>query len=173
MGIQTRREVSTRFSKYHVVPMHNSTAKDGKQNHTTGLALPRSDDMDETDLEVTEIVEGTAANRNVSEDRLLFSVTNGQSTADNLYDMTLPSVNAFRMINSENRWLKRYLPDGHNSQIGNVIDREEVTTEDGEQWYKMKMPFYSTEFYLVGKQNDYIYTLRGDGEKEMVCVKIL
>ena len=28
MGIQTTREVSTRFSKYHVVPMHNSTAKD-------------------------------------------------------------------------------------------------------------------------------------------------
>ena len=32
---------------------------------------------------------------------------------------------------------------------------------------------YSTEFYLVGKQNDYIYALRGDEEKEMVCVKIL
>ena len=58
MGIQTTREVSTRFSKYHVVPMHNSTAEDGKQNHTMALALPRSDDMDETDLEVTEIVEG-------------------------------------------------------------------------------------------------------------------
>ena len=27
MGIQTTREVSTRFSKYHVVPMHNSTAE--------------------------------------------------------------------------------------------------------------------------------------------------
>ena len=41
MGIQTTREVSTRFSKYHVVPMHNSTAEDGKQNHTTGLVLSR------------------------------------------------------------------------------------------------------------------------------------
>ena len=177
MGIQTTREVSTRFSKYHVVAMHDSTAKDGKQNHTTGLALPRSDDVDETDLEVAEIVEGTAANRNVTEDRLLLPVTNGQSTTDNLHDMTLPLTNTFRTINSENRWLKRYLPDGHNSQIGNVINREEVTTEDGEQWYKMKIPylkrFYSTEFYLVGKQNDYIYTLRGDEEKEMVCVKIL
>ena len=78
MGIQTTKEVSTRFGKYHVVPMHNSTAKDGKQNHTTGLALPRSDDV---------------ANRNVTEDRLLFPVTNGQSTTDNLHDMTLPSAN--------------------------------------------------------------------------------
>ena len=134
MGIQATREVSTRFSKYHVVPMHNSTAEDGKQNHTMGFALPTSDDVDEADLEVTEIVEGTVANRNVSEDRLLFPVTDGQRTTDNLHDMTLPSANTFRMINSENRWLKRYLPDGHNSQIGNVIDREEVTTEDGEQW---------------------------------------
>ena len=31
----------------------------------------------------------------------------------------------------------------------------------------------STEFYLVGKQNDYIYTLRAGDEKEMECVKIL
>ena len=84
MGIQTTREVSTRFSKYHVVPMHNSTAEDGKQNLTTSLALPRSDDVDETDLEVAEIVKGTAANRNVTEDRLLFPATNGQSTTDNL-----------------------------------------------------------------------------------------
>ena len=177
MGIQTTREVSTRFSKYHVVLIHNSTAEDGKQNHTRGLALPRSDDVDEADLEVAEIVEGTVANRNISEDRLLFPVTNGQSTTDNLHDMTLPSANTFRMMNSENRWLKRYLPDGHNSQIGNVIDREEVTTKDGEQWYKIKIPylkrFYSTEFYLVGKWNNYIYALRGDEEKEMVCVKIL
>ena len=157
--------------------MDNSTAEDGKQNHTMGLALPRSGDVDETDLEVAEIVEGTAANRNVTEDRLLFPVTNGQSTTDNLHDMTLPSANTFRMINSENRWLKIYLPDGHNTQIGNIIDREEVTTEDGEQWYTIKIPylrrFYSTKFYLVGKQNNYIYALRGDEEKEMACVKIL
>ena len=131
MAIQTTRKVSTRFSKYHVVPMHNSTAEDGKQNHTTGLALPRSDDVDEADLEVTEIVEGTVANRNVNKDRLLLPATNGQSTTDNFHDMTLPSANTFRMINSENRWLKRYLSDGHNSQIGNVINRQEVTTEDG------------------------------------------
>ena len=176
MSIQTTRKVSTRFSKYHVVP---------KQNHTTGLVLPRPEDVYETDLKVTEIVEGTTANRDVSEpglrettqDRLLFPVTDCQSTSDNLQNMTLPSANTFRTINSEDRWLKRYFPDGHNSQIGNVIDREKVTTEDGEQWYKIRIPylqrFYNTEFYLVGKQNDNIYTLRGGKKKEMVCVKIL
>ena len=149
MGIQTTREVSTRFSKYHVVPMHNSTAKDGKQNHTTGLVLPRPEDVDETDLEVTEIVEGTVANRDGSkpglrettQDRLLFPGTDGQSTTDNLHNMALPSANTFRTINSEDRWLKRYLPDGHNNQIGNIINREEVTTEDREQWYKIRIPY--------------------------------
>ena len=71
------------------------------------------------------------ANRDASKDKLLFPVTNGQGTTGNLHGMTLPSANTFRMINSEDKWLKRYLPDGHNSQIGNVIDREEVTTDDG------------------------------------------
>ena len=40
MDIQAIREVSTKFSNYHVMPMHNSTAEDGKQNHTTSLVLP-------------------------------------------------------------------------------------------------------------------------------------
>ena len=177
MGIQITKEVSTRFNKYHAVPMHNSTAKDGKQNQTLGLTLPRPEDVDDTDLEVTEIVEGTLANRDPNKDRLLFPVTNGQGTTGNLHDMTLPSANTFRMINSKDKWLRRYLPDGHNSQIGNVISREEVTTDDREQWYKIKIPylrrFYSTESYLVGKQNDCIYALRSDEEKEMVCVKIM
>ena len=177
MGVQITKEVSTRFNKYHAVPMHNSTAEDGKQNHTMGLTLPRPEDVDDTDLEVAEIVEGTFANRDASKDRLLFPVTNGQGTTGNLHDMILPSANTFRTINSKDKWLTRYLPDGHNSQIGNVIDREEVTTDDGEQWYKIKIPylrrFYSTESYLVGKRNDYIYTLRSDEEKEMVCVKIM
>ena len=121
--------------------------------------------MDETDLEVAEIVEGMMANRNTSEPRMReatpdgfsfgtshrpnYSVTYGQNTTDNLHNLTLPSANTFRTINSEDKWLKRYLPDGHNSQIGNVIDKEEVTTEDGEQWYKIRIPylwrFYNTE----------------------------
>ena len=177
MGVQITKEVSTRFNKYHAVPMHNSTAKDGKQNHTLGLTLPRPEDVDDIDLEVAKIVEGTLTNRDTSEDKLLFPVTNGQGTTGNLHDMTLPSANMFRMINSEDKWLRRYLPDGHNSQIGNVIDREEVTTDDGEQWYKIKILYlrrlYSTESYLVGKHNDCIYALRSDEEKEMVCVKIM
>ena len=49
-------------------------------------------------------------------------------------------------------------------------------TQDGEQWYKIRIPylqrFYNTETYLVGKQNDYIYALKGE-EKEMLCIKIL
>ena len=57
-----------------------------------------------------------------------------------------------------------------------MIDKEEVTTKDGEQWHKINIPylwrFYNTEVYLVGKQNDCIYALRGK-EKEMVCIKIL
>ena len=133
MGVQITKEVSTRFNKYHTVPMHNSTPEDGKQNHTLRLTLPRSEDVDDSDLEVMEIVEGTLANRDTSKDRLLFPVTNGQGTRGNLHDMTLPSANTFRTINSKDKWLRRYFPDGHNSQIGNVIDREEVTTDDREQ----------------------------------------
>ena len=109
MGIQTTREVSTRFSKYHVVPMHNSTAEDGKQNNTTGLVQPRSEEMDEANLEVAEIVEGTMSNRNTSElrigeatpDRFLFGTLqrsnyqaiDGQSTTDNIHNLTFPSAN--------------------------------------------------------------------------------
>ena len=55
------REVSVKFNQYHVVSIHNSTVEDGEQNHTTGLTLPRSQDSDETDLEVAEIVAGTAS----------------------------------------------------------------------------------------------------------------
>ena len=42
LGIQPIREVSTRFSQHHVVPMHNSTAEDGKQGHTISLVTPRT-----------------------------------------------------------------------------------------------------------------------------------
>ena len=61
MATLVSREVSTKFNQYHVVPMHNSTAEDGKQNHTTGLMIPRNQDSNETDLEVAEIVVGTAS----------------------------------------------------------------------------------------------------------------
>ena len=37
-----------------------------------------------------------------------------------LNEITVPAVNTFTAIRSDDEWLKRYLPDGHNSQIGNV-----------------------------------------------------
>ena len=51
MGTLVSREVSTKFNQYHVVLMHNSTAEDGKQNHTTGLVIPTNQDSDETDAQ--------------------------------------------------------------------------------------------------------------------------
>ena len=88
----------------------------------------------------------------------------------------MPAANTFTTIRGEDEWLKRYLPDGHNSQIGNVPNRVEITTEDGEEWYRIRIPylekFYNTEVYLVGKKNDIIYALRGE-EKKMVFVRIL
>ena len=61
LGTLVSREVSTKFNQYHVVPMHNSTTEDGKQNHTTGLVIPRNQDSDETDLEEAEMVACTAS----------------------------------------------------------------------------------------------------------------
>ena len=61
MGTLVSREVSTKFNQYHVVPIHNSTAEDGKQNHTTGLVILINQDNDETDLKVVEIFAGTGS----------------------------------------------------------------------------------------------------------------
>ena len=61
LGTLVPREVSTKLNQYHVVLIHNSTVEDGKQNHITGLTLPRNQDNNETDLEVAEIVVGTAS----------------------------------------------------------------------------------------------------------------
>ena len=36
LGIAIPGEISTKFNQYHVVPIHNSTVEDGKQNHTKG-----------------------------------------------------------------------------------------------------------------------------------------
>ena len=89
---------------------------------------------------------------------------------------TILAANSFTAIQSSDELLRRYLPDGHNSQLGNIPNKVEVTIEDGEEWYRVRIPylhrFYDTEIYLVGKQNNYIYTLRGE-EKEVVCVKTL
>ena len=61
LGIVIPGEVSTKFNQYHVVPIHNSTVEDEKQNHTTGLTIPSNQDNDKTDLEVAEVVAGTAS----------------------------------------------------------------------------------------------------------------
>ena len=37
--------------------MHNSTAEDGKQDHTISLVTPRTEDIDIMDMEVAEVVE--------------------------------------------------------------------------------------------------------------------
>ena len=52
LGIQPLREVSTKLSQHHVVPMHNSTAEDGKQGHTINLVTPRTENIDVTDMEL-------------------------------------------------------------------------------------------------------------------------
>ena len=54
---------------------------------------------------------------------------------------TLPAVNILTAIHSDNEWLKRYIPDGHNSQIGNMQNKMEVTMEDGKKWYRLSSLF--------------------------------
>ena len=168
LGTLVPREASTRFSQHHAVPMHNSTAEDGKQNHTLRLVVPRNQDSDETDLEITEIIVSTASNSPTSRPAdgetspVNFFDASDKPIEVNVYEQdesTIPAANTFTAIQGSNEWLKRYLPDGHNSQLGNVLNRAEVTTEDDEEWYRVRIPylhrFYDTEIYLVGKQNNY------------------
>ena len=183
LGIVILGEVSTKFNQYHIVSIHNSTVEDGKQNHTARLTIPRNQDNNETDLEVAQIVAGTASMSPSSRPEEA-SPDNFFDASDKPMDMenytpnesTMPAANMFVTIRGGDEWLKRYLPDGHNSQIGNVPNRVEITTEDGEEWYRIRIPylerFYNTEVHLVGKQDDTIYALRG-GENEMVCIRIL
>ena len=150
LGTLVPRVVSTKFNQYHVVPIHNSTVEDGKQNHITGLMLPRNQDNNETDLEVAETVAGTASMSPTS------GPEEGAVSPDNFFDasdkpietenyesneITIPVANTFTAIRGDDEWLKRYLPDGHNSQIGNVPNRVEITTEDGEEWYRIRIPY--------------------------------
>ena len=51
----------------------------------------------------------------------------------------LPAANTFTAIWSDNKWLKRYLPGGHNSQIGNMQNKIEVTMGDGKKWYRLRI----------------------------------
>ena len=151
LGVVIPGVVSTKFNQYHIVPIHNSIVEDGKQNHTTGLTIPRNQDNDETDLEKAEIVAGTASMSPLSRPEEA-SPNNFFEASDKPTDMesyrpnesTMPAANMFITIRGEDEWLKRYLPDGHNSQIGNVPNRVEITTEDGKVWYRIRICAYAT-----------------------------
>ena len=176
LGIQPLREVSTRFSQHHVVPMHNSTAEDGKQGHTISLVTPHTEDIDITDMEVAEIVKVVMPMTDASDqstDRNNTMMTKNPGITGEQHNFTTPPANTFRTVNIEDQWLRRYIPDGKNSQICDMVEKVEVTTKDGTEWYKVKIPylsrFYNTDMFLVGKHNDCIYTVRGE-ETELLCM---
>ena len=85
-------------------------------------------------------------------------------------------ANTFRTVNIEDQWLRRYILDGKNSQICDIVEKVGITTKDGTEWYKMKISylsrFYNTDMFLVGKHNDSIYAVRGE-EMELLCMRIL
>ena len=179
LGIQPLREVSTRFKQHHVVPMHNSMAEDGKQGHTISLVTPHTEDIDITNMEVAEIVEVVAPTMDTSDqstDRNNTMMTKNQGITREPHNFTMLPANTFRTVNIEDKWLKRYIPDGKNSQICDMVEKVEVTTKDGTEWYQVKIPylsrFYNTDMFLVGKHNDCIYAVRGE-ETELLCVRIL
>ena len=85
---------------------------------------------------------------------------------------TLPA-NTFRTVNIEDQRLRRYILDGKNSQICDIVEKVETTTKDGTEWYKVKIlylsRFYNMDMFLVGKHNDSIYAVRGE-ETELLCM---
>ena len=179
LGIQPLREVSTRFSQHHVVPMHNSMAEDRNQGHTISLVAPCTEDIDIMDMEVTEIVEvamPTTDTSDQSTDRNNTMMTRNPGITGEPHNFTTLPANTFRTVNIEDQWLKRYIPDGRNSQICDMVEKVEVTTKDGTEWYKVKIQylsrFYNTDMFLVGKHNDCIYAVRGE-ERELLCMQIL
>ena len=176
LDIQPLREVSTRFSHHHVVPMHNSSAEDGKQGHTISLVTPRTEDIDVTDMEVAEIVEVAMPSMDTSDqsaDKDNMTMTKNPGITGEQHNLTTPPANTFRTVNIEDQWLRRYIPDGKNSQICDMVEKVEITTKDGTEWYKVKIlylsRFYNTDMFLVGKHNDCIYAVRGE-ETELLCM---
>ena len=176
LGIQPLREVSTKFSQHHVVSMHNYMAEDGKQGHTISLVTPCTEDIDITDMEVAEIVEAVMSMMDTSDqstDRNNTMMTRNPGITREPHNFTTPPANTFRTVNIEDQWLKRYIPDGKNRQICDMVEKVEVTTKDGTEWYKVKIPylsrFYNTDMFLVGKHNNCIYAVRGE-ETELLCM---
>ena len=154
LGLQPPREVSTRFSQHHVVPMHNSIAEDGKQGHTISLVTPCTEDIDIMDMEVAEIVEMVTPMMDTSDqstDRNNTMTTKNPGIIREPHNFTTPPANIFRTVNIEDQWLKRYIPEGKNSQICDMVGKVEVTTKDGTEWYKVKISylsrFYSTDMF--------------------------
>ena len=132
LGIQPLREVSTRFSQHHVVPMHNSTAEDGKQGHTISLVTPCTEDIDIADMEVAEIVEVMTPTMDTSDkptDRNNTMTSKNPGITREQHNLTTLPANTFRTVKIEDQWLRRYIPDGKNSQICDMVEKVEVTTK--------------------------------------------
>ena len=156
--------------------MHNSTAEDGKQGHTISLVTPRTEDIDVMDMEVAEIVEVVMSSTDTSDqstDKNNTTTTKNTGVAGEQHICNTLPANTFRTVNIEDQWLRRYIPDGKNSQICDIVEKVEITTKDGTKWYKVKIPylsrFYDTDMFLVGKHNDSIYAVRDD-ETELLCM---
>ena len=120
-------------------------------------------------MEVAEIVEAATPMTNTSDqvtDRNNTMTTKNPGITGEPHNFTTPPANTFRAVNIEDQWLKRYIPDGKNSQICDMVEKVEVTTKDGTECYKIKIPylsrFYNTNMFLVGKHNDCIYAVRGE-----------
>ena len=130
LGIQPLREVSMRFSQHHVVPMHNSTAEDRKQGHTISLVTPQMEDIDVTDMKVAEIVEAVTPSTDASDqstDKGSRTMTKNPGITEEQHNLTMLPANTFRTVNIEDQWLRRYIPDGKNSQICDMVEKVEIT----------------------------------------------
>ena len=159
-----------------MVPMHSSTAEDGKQGHTISLVTPRTEDIDVTDMEVAEIVEAVTPLTDTSDqstDKNNITMMKNPGITGELHNHNVPPANTFRTVNIEDQWLRRYIPDGKNSQICDIVEKVEITTKDGTELYKVKIPylsrFHNMDMFLVGKHNDCIYAVRGE-EMELLCM---
>ena len=147
--IQPLGEVSTKFSQHHVVPMHNFTAEDEKQGHAISLVTPRTEDIDVTDMEVAEIVEVVMPSTDTSDqstDKNNIMMRKNPGITGEQHNRNTPPANTFRTVNIEDQWLRRYIPDGKNSQICDIVEKVEITIKDGTEWYKVKIPYLS-RFY--------------------------
>ena len=124
--------------------MHNSTAEDGKQGHTISLVTPCTEDIDITDMKAAEIVEAAMPTTDTSDqstDRNNTMMTKNPDITGEPHNFTTLLANIFRAVNIEDKWLKRYIPDGKNSQICDMVEKVEVTTKDGTEWYKVKIAY--------------------------------